>query len=344
MRAVKRARSGVAVSCEVLEARQLMSGTVEAETPDVAASPAVMSPAVSAVMSSLVLGEWTWTLPTVDAGTASLTARVYNFDASGYSGSIGLSLWLSSQPFGQGGYYYTISQDVALPQLTAGTYMQYSTAAFFSLSSVPAGSYYIVAAVSEFDGLGYTVVSGDTASRMYTITQAAPEPPPVVPAELPPDVTAPGAFLKGKAVVTGGKAYKFTITYLDAGGLDVNSIDTADVSVTDPFGATSSPLMVKVKRNRPGTKCTVTYSLPAPSGKWYSDDNGTYTIDLADGEVWDVAGNAVGGGYWTFAVQARKPNPFSLVAQIRPRGLELGHDLASVSDEVLGDVKDALAA
>jgi len=209
---------------------------------------------------------------------------------------------------------------------------------------VPAGSYYIVAAVSEFDGLGYTVVSGDTASQMYTITDLAPAPPPVVPSELPPDVTAPGAFLKGKAVVTGGKAYKFTITYVDAGGVDLNSIDTADVTCTDPFGATGSPLMVKVKHKRLGTKCTVTYSLPAPSGKWYSDDNGTYTIDLADGEVWDVSGNAVGGGYWTFAVQARKPNPFSLVAQIRPRGLDVGQELARVSDEVLRDAKDALAA
>jgi hypothetical protein len=292
---------------------------------------------VSAATTFLQIGEWSWSLPSASSGTAELTARVSNDSLGGTSGSLGITLRLSTLPFGQGGYFYEVAEYVGFTPLQAGYYNTFTASQPFSLASVPDGTYYVVAVVSEYDGFEYAVADGATGDQMYTITTNAPPPPPPV---LPSDLTPPTALLKGKSVVTGGRNYKFTVTYLDTGGLELNDIDTNDITVSDEWGNTDVPLMVKVKANRLGTKCTVTYTIAPAGGRWYADDNGTYTISLGDGEVTDQAGNAAPGGYWTFVVQARRSNPFALNAKIGPASA----GLVGISEEILTGGRRLLAA
>lgn len=293
------------------------------------------SPAVSAAATSdLRIGEWSWSLPSSESGTASVNAQVHNDSLSGYSGSLGLSLWLSTQPFGQAGSYYTVAEYLGLDQLTAGYWADYWASDGFSLASVPDGTYYVVSVLSEFTGFEYTIVDGVTdGQNLYTITTTVPVPPLVVP--IVPDLAPPEALLTGKTLRTRGKLHKFTVRYFDPGGLQLNDIDTYDITYTDPFGGTYSPQMLKVKANRRGTRCTVTYFIPAPAGKWYSSDNGTYTITLGGGAVRDLSGNGVVGGYWTFVVQSRKVNPFVLVAQGRLQEGIAPAGVSSVAEEIL---------
>jgi hypothetical protein len=325
-------------SCEVLEARALMSGV----TGPLPMAPETAAPAVSAaepvvaagLTSDLQFGTWTWTLPSSGTGTAKIDAQIYNFTVgTGSSGSLGLELRLSTQPYGMGGVYYSVVNYQGLQPLANGYYANYWATSTFSLSSVPLGTYYIVTTVSEFTGAGYTVVDGETASSLYVIS-AAPPSVPVVPAA--PDLDRPIVGLRGKPYVFGGAGYKFTMSYFDAGGLDLNSIQTAGVSFSDPDGTEFLPTMRKVKANRRATKCVVTYFIPAPSGKWYLPDNGMYTISLPDGAVTDLSGNGIEGGNWTFTVQSKKPSPFVVAgAPIRPAAESMAAALASVSDEIL---------
>ncbi|MCP5528055.1 MAG: hypothetical protein H7A47_14785 [Verrucomicrobiales bacterium] len=118
-------------------------------------------------------------------------------------------------------------------------------------------------------------VGGFTVSANNTL--------PVVAHFLAPDVGFPQF---------GQTAYSFTITYQDVGGIDVSTISTADVTVTGPGG-----LLVVVNAveatGTDGSPKTATYTVTPPGGSWDAADDGVYTIGLAGGQVFDVAGASV---------------------------------------------------
>ena len=83
----------------------------------------------------------------------------------------------------------------------------------------------------------------------------------------------------------------FTITYFDVNGIDPTSLDNRDVRVAGPndyaryataFASLSSPL---------GNQRAVRYKIAPRGGAWDSSDNGTYTVRLRGGEVFDQQGN-----------------------------------------------------
>jgi hypothetical protein len=319
-----------AVASPVASPALVDSPVVDALAPAISAAEPVVA---AGLTSDLHIGTWTWHLPSSGTGTARLDAQIYNLTpGTGTSGSLGLQLRLSTQPYGMGGVYYNIVNYEGLQPLSDGYVGEYWAANTFNLLSVPVGSYYIVAAVTEFTGSEYTVVDGLTASSMYSISLAPPSEP-VLPAE--PDLAAPDALLKGKALVKSGAGYKFTVTYLDAGGLTLTDVDTNDVFYSNPNSDDFLPQILKVKANRKGTKCAVTYYIAAPAGKWYLPDNGIYTITLSDGAMSDLSGNAVVGGDWTFLVQSKKPSPFVTTGSIRPEADAPGAGLARVAEEIL---------
>jgi hypothetical protein len=94
----------------------------------------------------------------------------------------------------------------------------------------------------------------------------------------------------------GGRAdYRFRVQYFSPAGLDPNGFDGSDVLVTGPVGYSASAQFVSARVGR-GGRCTVTYSAPAPAGRWTSAHNGTYTIAVRPMQVLDAGGTALAAG------------------------------------------------
>lgn len=108
------------------------------------------------------------------------------------------------------------------------------------------------------------------------------------------DITPPAiANLSAPNVTTaGGTTQTFTVQYADIGGLNPLSFDNADLVVAYPDGITSQlARVVGVNVPGSGTTATVTYQIAAPGGTWDANDNGTYSVFLLGGQVFDQSGN-----------------------------------------------------
>ncbi|UBF23954.1 FG-GAP-like repeat-containing protein [Kovacikia minuta CCNUW1] len=90
--------------------------------------------------------------------------------------------------------------------------------------------------------------------------------------------------------------YNFTVTYGDNTAIDISSLSTGDVQVTGPNGFSQVATLIEVNTNTDGTPRTATYQIAAPGTTWNSYDNGLYTLTLAAGQIWDVAGNLIAAG------------------------------------------------
>ncbi|UWR25066.1 tandem-95 repeat protein [Sulfitobacter sp. S223] len=106
------------------------------------------------------------------------------------------------------------------------------------------------------------------------------------------DTAAPTADLTAPDVTTTGDSYTFTIAYSDATAVDVSTLDSLDVTVSNgalAFSTTATLLSVDVPSD--GATRIATYQITPPGGSFDPADNGTYTITLNDGEVADILGN-----------------------------------------------------
>lgn len=122
--------------------------------------------------SDLSIGNWNW-LITTSSGSASVSANITNSTSGGNSGSIGLYLQLSTQPYGDARTYYTIASETGLAQLSGGYQRSYSISDSFSNSSIPNGTYYIVLVVAEYSGGSYVTRDGATASDRWIVGGAS---------------------------------------------------------------------------------------------------------------------------------------------------------------------------
>lgn len=120
------------------------------------------------------------------------------------------------------------------------------------------------------------------------------------------DTTPPTASSNPAGVSSvGGTLYSFTVSYSDNVAIDVTSLDSHDVVVTGPAGFAEQAVLASVSSSANGTPRTVTYQIVPPGGAWSVADNGTYTIHLQPGSVYDTAGNSTNGGTLaTFNVNA----------------------------------------
>jgi len=137
--------------------------------------------------------------------------------------------------------------------------------------------------------------------------------------------TAPPTATSNPAGVSsvGGTVYSLTVTYSDNVAIDVTSLDSQDVVVTGPGGFAEQAVLASVSSTGNGTPRTATYQIVPPGGSWSVADNGTYTIHLQAGSVYDMAGNSTDGG--TLAT-------FNVNAIVAASPAPAAPQLASVSD------------
>ncbi len=113
--------------------------------------------------------------------------------------------------------------------------------------------------------------------------------------------TAPNSAPTAAASTTnvtgaGGTSYTFTVTYTDDTEINVSTIGTGDVTVTNSAGFTATPTFVSVNNNTNGTPRTATYTFTPPGGTWDIGDNGTYNVVMQPNQVGDTSGNFVAAG------------------------------------------------
>ncbi|MEG4578342.1 FG-GAP-like repeat-containing protein [Microcoleus sp. MON1_C5] len=125
------------------------------------------------------------------------------------------------------------------------------------------------------------------------------------------DKTPPGASLNGTAGITttGGSSQSLRVTFSDDNGVDVSSLDSADVLITWSGGEIPGKF-VSVDTNTNGTPRTATYSFTPPGGSWENKE--TYTIQLQANQVKDSFGNlnaATNFGTLNVNIGAETPTP-----------------------------------
>lgn len=82
-----------------------------------------------------------------------------------------------------------------------------------------------------------------------------------------------------------------TVTYTDDVGVDVSSLDGADLLVTGPNGYSRAAAFQSVDNNTDGTPRVATYrATPTDNTAWRDTDNGVYTVTLAAAQAGDVEG------------------------------------------------------
>jgi hypothetical protein len=105
--------------------------------------------------------------------------------------------------------------------------------------------------------------------------------------------TGPAASLTVDNVTrVGGSGQAFTITYTDSTGVDAETIDPANLSVTRTTDGLPLTVSSATVTDSTATSKTVTYVATAPGGLWDAGDNGTYNISLNGSQVKDIQGIA----------------------------------------------------
>ena len=113
------------------------------------------------------------------------------------------------------------------------------------------------------------------------------------------DSIAPTAVLNTASLTkqpNGTAPANFTLTFSDNAGINVNTIDNGDVSVTAPNGTELAANLVSIDANTNGTPRSATYSVQAPGGTWDATDAGSYNVSLNAGQVADTSGNLATAG------------------------------------------------
>lgn len=127
------------------------------------------------------------------------------------------------------------------------------------------------------------------------------------------DVLPPTAAATWENLTTPAAAYRMVVTYSDAFGIDVTTLNSADLLVTGPSAFSDIPSLVSVDNPTHGSPRVATYELVTTSGQWTSAHNGVYTVSTVADRVFDVAGNYVQSGMLgTFQVAIPIATPGSL--------------------------------
>jgi Right handed beta helix region len=86
---------------------------------------------------------------------------------------------------------------------------------------------------------------------------------------------------------SGGATFSVVVTYTDDIGINPSSIDINDITVSGTgFALPASPSSVMFVNA--GNTLTATYVFGAPGGFWNPTDNGTYTVAMRSGQVFDI--------------------------------------------------------
>ena len=100
----------------------------------------------------------------------------------------------------------------------------------------------------------------------------------------------------------------FNVVYVSNVQINAGASNLNNASVTSPSNVVQSAKQIGVSGN--GARAlTVTYSAAAPSGSWQTSDNGTYTIQVIAGSVYDTNGQGNPAVQGTFAVNVPVGGP-----------------------------------
>ncbi len=123
--------------------------------------------------------------------------------------------------------------------------------------------------------------------------------------------TPPNTTLSAPAVTTGGGiVYNFSVTYTDAFGVDVSTLDSNDIRVTAPDASWQMASFVSIDIPNNGSPRTVTYQITPPGGMWGSPDNGTYVVSILANQVRDTNKNYIPArDIGTFTVNCETTRP-----------------------------------
>jgi uncharacterized delta-60 repeat protein len=102
------------------------------------------------------------------------------------------------------------------------------------------------------------------------------------------DTTPPTAAIVGPLLASGAN-YTFTVTYSDANGIDVSTLDGNDLRVSNFAGYSQFATLVSVSPATNGSPITATYQITPPSGGWPA--GGTFSAAVQSAQVADIAGN-----------------------------------------------------
>jgi hypothetical protein len=106
----------------------------------------------------------------------------------------------------------------------------------------------------------------------------------------------------------GATVYTFSVVYRDNIAVDESHLGNGDAIVTGPNAFSENATLLSVNSHSNGSPLTAMYSITPPGGSWQSSGNGTYTISLQGGQVFDTAGNAAAAGaIGNFVVNAGVP-------------------------------------
>lgn len=139
--------------------------------------------------------------------------------------------------------------------------------------------------------------------------------------------------------------YTFKVVYTDDRAVNASTIDNSDLLITGPNGFARAARLHKLGNTGNQPVQSVYYKVAAPGGLWDAADNGTYTVSLADGQVFDVTGRAARGGkIGTFTVNvAQYPTASVSTSTGRTGGLD-ARTFGVVADDGVDDTASIQAA
>jgi hypothetical protein len=150
------------------------------------------------------------------------------------------------------------------------------------------------AAVGQFNGDGLPdIVAANQADSAISIFSS--------------DLIPPTVTLVSPTAITASarQPCSFNIRVFDAAVVDDESIGTGDIIVSGPNGFSAAAEFVRIaSSDTAGT--TAIFSFAPPGGFWDPKDSGVYTISVAEGAIFDSAGNpAPAAPIGTFTITAR---------------------------------------
>jgi hypothetical protein len=141
---------------------------------------------------------------------------------------------------------------------------------------------------SDIGTYSVTVVEGAVTDFVGNITRTAS----LGSFNLEVDVGPAATFSADNLTRIGGNVHPISITYNDNSGIDLPTINTADLLITRASdGLALSVVGATIEAGGNINTQSVTYLASAPGGLWDVSDNGTYNVSIAAGQVADSNGN-----------------------------------------------------
>ncbi len=88
----------------------------------------------------------------------------------------------------------------------------------------------------------------------------------------------------------------FTVTYSDASGIDLTTLNSFEVQVTGPNNYSQYATLSSVTSSGNNATVVCSYTVPGPGGSWTGAAAGLYTLSMVPQTVADISGNTVASG------------------------------------------------